>query len=210
MPRRSEALRQRTSNCQDRYFAVRLYIELKTSSPRRRKAATEAPKGSGKRGGLPLKLRCLISRMRKELPDGVQPKWGLAKISRGIKGDTACGNTKQFQRVRTIPVVRTRVPEIPRFQLEFLHVEVEVGESESSGRARSYWLLGPLGWHCYCFWVMQLSFVTYSCSLCAWKLSHRHIFWQSRQFCRSKKKPIYLSYNNILYLFVVTLTFLFF
>lgn len=37
--------------------------------------------------------------------------------------------------VRTIPVDRTRVPEIPRFQLEFLHVGVEV-ESELNGRAR--------------------------------------------------------------------------
>lgn len=30
MSRTSGALRQRTSNCRDRYFAVRLYIELKT------------------------------------------------------------------------------------------------------------------------------------------------------------------------------------
>lgn len=33
MPRTGEALGQRTSNCRDRYFAVRLYIELKTVPP---------------------------------------------------------------------------------------------------------------------------------------------------------------------------------
>lgn len=42
---------------------------------------------------------------------------------------------REHQAVRTIPVIRTRVPEIPHFKLEFLHVEVEV-ESELSGRAR--------------------------------------------------------------------------
>lgn len=66
----------------------------------------------------------------------------LAKISRGIKGDTACGNTKQFQRFEPFPVVRTRVPEIPRFQLEFLHVEVEV---ESESRADVHDVKLPVG-----------------------------------------------------------------
>lgn len=46
MPRTGEALGQRTSNCRDRYFAVRLYIELKTVPPQRKAAAmatTEMP-----------------------------------------------------------------------------------------------------------------------------------------------------------------------
>lgn len=51
MPRRSEALRQRTSNCQDRYFAVRLYIELKTvprgGGRRRQRRRREVARGRG-------------------------------------------------------------------------------------------------------------------------------------------------------------------
>ena len=159
MPRSRGVLRQRTSNCQDRYFAVRLYIELKTV-PRggRRWRRWKAPTLADERG---LGAAAEIEMPYLEDEKGASG-WSVVEVRsrKNLPGNKRGYCLREHQAVpavRTIPVVRTRVPEIPRFQLEFLHVEVEV-ESELSGRARCK-VTGsvPLGWHCYCFWIMQLT-----------------------------------------------------
>ena len=137
MPRSRGVLRQRTSNCQDRYFAVRLYIELKTV-PRggRRWRRWKAPTLADERG---LGAAAEIEMPYLEDEKGASG-WSVVEVRsrKNLPGNKRGYCLREHQAVpavRTIPVVRTRVPEIPRFQLEFLHVEVEV-ESELSGRAR--------------------------------------------------------------------------
>lgn len=138
MPRRSEALRQRTSNCQDRYFAVRLYIELKTiprgGGRRRQRRRREVARG---RGWVAAEI---------EMPYLEDEKgasgWSAVEVRsrKNLPGNKRGYCLREHQAVSTGSNHScrsyTRVPEIPRFQLEFLHVEVEVAENESSGRAR--------------------------------------------------------------------------
>lgn len=56
-------------------FCGSVIYRVKDGPPRRKAMATkEGADVGGVKGWKPLKLRCLISRMRKELPDGVQSK----------------------------------------------------------------------------------------------------------------------------------------